>query len=85
MKICKIVKKRIEEDITYKVCDSKYCCKKMKKYLEIEGSVYSDGLFTDKNTIVIAVKHKSREDNYGGEEYKKVRISYCPFCGEEVN
>jgi len=74
-----------EKHVSYtKQCDiDKYCCRKMKKALTIEEysnycSHYYRNMKIDKCGIfllLLSSEYASKSKTY---------ISYCPFCGEEI-
>ena len=46
----------------------KYCCKKMKKWLDVNEALIMKG-----NKIYIT-----------SSLYDEISINYCPFCGEKI-
>jgi len=87
MKVCKIVKERIVEDVDYEVCDKKYCCKLMEKWLCVKYDIYSylTLMYNIKEKkFVIRVQESDDRDNSSiHTEYEQLK--YCPFCGEKID
>ena len=76
MKIkCEIVKHTSERE---ECSVDKFCCKKMKQVLERKKS-YCEIFSLDKCGIQVAT---NTSDYDHPTDY--VYISYCPFCGEEI-
>lgn len=88
MKICRVEKKREVVDVKYEVCD-KYCCNKMKKWLNISLYPSRHTLWYDINArqYLLEVREKDNRchSTHNNDDYlAREEMNYCPFCGAKL-
>ena len=90
MEICKIEKKREVVDVDYEVCDNKYCCDLMEKWLRIDTYGRNNLKYNPhKGRFNICVRESSGydccyDDDDKTKEAAYEDLDYCPFCGEKL-
>jgi len=84
MKICRVEKKKEVIDVDYEVCETGYCCEKMKEHLDITRYHGRKNLWYDTDAERFIIRVKNRYDGYSsGDEDRAIDedLYFCPFCG----